>query len=176
LDLGKWDVGISEDQLAVRSKLGNTVVSFPREGLHVEAGLRRRLGYYVAPSALFVLAFYFTALFMYEAFSHEWELLAVLPLFLSPFIIRRFTSGFRVIGYYFAISTVFSFTVGSYKDNPYGSGVVLFFVLGLIPYIASKVMVPVWEEEEVTLSSGPTRYSFVCPPSKWDTIRSMLSS
>lgn len=160
--------------VAVRSKQENSVVSFPRKALFVEAEERKRLAYYLAPIAMFVLAFYFSAIFLHEAFENEWELLLLPPVFLSPFLIRRFVQGFHVLGYYFLISIFFSLTIGSWKGNPYGSGIIIFFILGLLPYILSKVFIHIWEEARLIFSCGSERYTFTCSKRKAEKIRKTL--
>ena len=174
LDLGNWDLGIGENVVAARSKIDNKVLTFPKNQVEITSHTRRRLGFYVAPFGAFILAFYFSVLFLHEAFQHEWELLILIPLYLSPFLMRTFTSGFRVIGYYLGVSTIFSLTIGSHEGNPFGSGVIIFFLIGLLPYIFFKVLIPLWEEHLITLSHGPTKLTLTCSKSKAKRITNLL--
>jgi hypothetical protein len=174
IDLGRWDLGIGEEEVAIRSKIDNRVSSFPRKSVDLASKTRHRLGFYAAPIGAFVLAFYFSVLFLHDAFQYEWELLILIPLYLSPFLMRVFTSGFRVIGYYFALSTFFSLTIGSHEGNPFGSGVILFFLIGLLPYLFYKILIPLWEEHLITLSHGPSSLTFTCSRSQARRIMSLL--
>jgi hypothetical protein len=174
IDLGRWDLGIGEEEVAVRSKIDNRVSAFPRRDVELLSKTRHRLGFYVAPIGAFLLAFYFSVLFLHEAFQHEWELLILIPLYLSPFVMRMFVSGFRVIGYYFAISILFSLTIGSHEGNPFGSGVIIFFLIGLLPYLFYKILIPLWEEHVITLSHGPSSLTFTCSRNQAKRILSLV--
>ena len=118
--------------------------------------------YYLATVGLLVMAFYFSVFFMRDALGNDFWLLAVLGLYVVPFIMRRFTSGYRIIGYYFVLCTLFSLLVGSWKENQLGSGVLIFYVVGILPYVGSRVFLRIWAETKVTLSSGDQSVELVC--------------
>ena len=99
---------------------------------------------YFAVTATFVTACLFSYIGLFDALSNWWEILIVFGIFSSPFLIRRFTQGFMVIGIYYLIVAVFSMTFGTWQTNTYGSGVIIFFTLGLSPYIFSKILLPVY--------------------------------
>jgi len=165
LDLDGYDCGISEDTIFVRDKLANEVAELERKGLRISLETRTSPSYYIATIGLLVMAFYFAVFFMRDALGNDMWILAMLGLFLSPFLLRRVTSGFRIVAYYFALCTIFTLTVGSWKQNKLGSGVIIFFVLGITPYVASRVFLRIWRETTVTLSSDRT-VTLTCPDPK----------
>jgi len=162
-DLGNYDCGISDDKIFVRDKRANDVTELPRSGLEVSATMRVQRSYYLAAVGLLVTAFYFSVFFFRDALGNEIWIFAVLGIYLSPFIMRRFTSGFKVIGLYFALCILFSLTVGSWRENELGSGVLIFYTIGLAPYVGSKVFSRIWTETRLSLSSGETRLALTCP-------------
>jgi len=89
-------------------------------------------------TAWFVFASWFTVLCLIEAFKNWWESLFIPAIFISPFIVRLFIRGFKVLAVYFIVASVFALSVGSWRGNPFGSGVVMFFALGIMPYILSR--------------------------------------
>jgi hypothetical protein len=92
----------------------------------------------MAATAWFVFATWFTVLCLIRAFENWWESLFIPAVFISPFIVRLFIRGFKVLAVYFIVASVFAWSVGSWKGNPFGSGVVMFFALGIMPYILSR--------------------------------------
>jgi len=162
VDLGQYDCGISETDLYIRDKSENTVTQLSRDGLSVSWENRINRSYYLATVGLLVMAFYFSVFFMRDALGNDVCLLAVLGLYVAPFIMRKFASGYKIIGYYFALCILFSFLVGSWKENQLGSGVLIFFVVGVLPYVGSRVFLRIWAETRVTLRSGDKSLSLVC--------------
>lgn len=154
VDLGDYDFGVSVDEVYVRNKLANEVTELRRAGLSISHERKVSPSYYIAALGLLGMAFYFSVFFMRDALGDDILILAVLGLYVSPFIFRRFTSGFKVIGLYFAACILLALTVGSWEENQLGSGVVIFFVIGLTPYVASKVFARIWTESDLLLSSA----------------------
>ena len=89
-------------------------------------------------AAWFVFASWFTVLCLLKAFKNWWESLFIPAIFISPFIVRLFIRGFKVLAVYFIVASVFALSIGSWRGNPFGSGVVMFFALGVMPYILSR--------------------------------------
>jgi hypothetical protein len=153
VDLGNYDFGLSDDEVFVRDKRTNDITELSRDNLFVSHERKVNPSYYLAVFGLLTLAFYFSIFFLRDALGEDILILVVLGLYLSPFVFRLFTSGFTVIGLYFALCIVFSLTVGSWEENQLGSGVVGFFVIGLAPYVASKIFVRIWTESDLLLST-----------------------
>jgi hypothetical protein len=166
VDLGNHDCGISEEKIYVRDKLANAVSELGRSGLRVSSKTRVGTSYYLAAIGLLILAFYFSVFFMRDALGDDIWVLVLLGVYVSPFVMRRFTSGFRIVGFYFALCTVFALTVGSWKDNELGSGVLVFFAVGVLPYVASRVFYRIWTEASLVLSAQDGEMTFTCPAEK----------
>ena len=175
VDLGNYDLGLGPEAIYVRNKLDNNVKELRRGGVQISHKRKVSPSYYIAAVGLLVMAFYFSVFFMRDALGNDLWLLAILGLFLSPFLLRLVTSGFKVIGLYFVLCILFSMTVGSWEDNQLGSGVIIFFVVGLMPYVSSKVFGRIWTESMLVLSSGPDKVELKCPESKLGPIRRLLS-
>jgi hypothetical protein len=154
IDLGNYDFGLSSEEVHVRDKLANEVTSLRRAGIVLSHERKVNPSYYIAVLGLLTLAFYFSIFFLRDALGDDLLLVAVFALFISPFVFRRFTSGFRVIGLYFAVCILLSLTVGSWEENKLGSGVIIFFLVGLAPYVASKIFARIWTESDLILSSA----------------------
>ncbi len=165
VDLGNHDCASSEGVIYIRNKIENRVDEFGKKKLRIDYRERMNPLYYLASASLMVMAFYFAALFMGDSLRGDIWLLVLAVLFISPFVIRRFISGFQVIGIYFTICILFSVTVGSWQENELGSGVLIFFVVGLSPYVASRLFARIWREAYVELS-GNGSLSFTCPQEK----------
>jgi len=153
VDLGNYDCGATESKIYVRDKRTNTVEEMQKSGVRVQRKTRVSPSYYLAVFGLLALAFYFSVFFLRDALGEDIWLLGLLAIYVLPFIVRRFTSGFKVLGIYFAACIVFSLTVGSWQENEFGSGVLIFFLVGIAPYIVSKVFRRIWTEVSVELSS-----------------------
>lgn len=153
VDLGNYDFGLSDNEVYVRDKRTNDITELSRDNLSVSHERKVNPSYYIAVFGLLTLAFYFSIFFLRDALGDDLLILVVLGLYLSPFIFRRFASGFTVIGLYFALCIVISLTAGSWEDNQFGSGVIIFFVIGLAPYVASKIFARIWTESDLLLST-----------------------
>lgn len=156
VDLGNYDFGVSTDEVYVRDKLANEVTGLKRADLSVSHERKVNPSYYIAVIGLLTLAFYFSVFFLRDALGDDLLILVIFCLYISPFIFRRFTSGFKVIGLYFTVCILFALTAGSWQENQLGSGVIIFFVIGLTPYVASKVFARIWTESDLLLSSVGT--------------------
>ena len=165
VDLGNYDCGVSEDNVYIRDKLANDVTQLRRTGIRVSATTRISPSYYIAAVGLLVMAFYFTVFFMRDALGGDVWIFAMLGLFIIPFIMRRFISGYRIIVFYFVLCIAFSLTVGSWEENELGSGVLIFYVIGIMPYVASRVFSKIWTETSLVLSSDHS-VSLSCPDVK----------
>ncbi len=174
VDLGNYDCGASSERVYVRDKLANQVEDLDRSGLEYSAETRIHHAYYLATAGLFVMAFYFSVFFMRDALGDDIWLLAISGLYVLPFLMRRFTSGFRIVVYYFAICTVFSLLVGSWKENDLGSGVLIFYVVGITPYIASRIFKRIWTEARVVISSGGDQITLNFPASQLGRLSEIL--
>jgi hypothetical protein len=175
IDLGNYDMGMVSETVYVRSKLDNDVKQLDRRGISISHTTRVSPSYYIAAVGLLVMAFYFSVFFMRDALGDDLWLVAILGIFLSPFLFRFFTSGFKVIGLYFALCVIFSVSVGSWQENQFGSGVLIFYVIGLLPYLASRIFKKIWSESLLVVSSGPDRIELKCPESKVGPVRRMVS-
>ena len=165
-DLGNYDCGVSDDQVFVRDKRANDVTELSRSGLAVSSTTRIERSYYLAAVGLLVMAFYFSLFFLRDALGNDIWIFAILGLFISPFIIRRFTSGFKVIGLYFALCIMFSVTVGSWKENDLGSGVIIFYIVGIAPYVGSRIFTRIWTVTRLELYSSDGGIAFACPEAR----------
>jgi len=165
-DLGNYDCGVSDDQVFVRDKRANDVTELSRSGLAVSSTTRIDRSYYLAAVGLLVMAFYFSLFFLRDALGNDIWIFAILGLFISPFIIRRFTSGFKVIGLYFALCIMFSVTVGSWKENDLGSGVIIFYIVGIAPYVGSRIFTRIWTVTRLELYSSDGGIAFACPEAR----------
>lgn len=162
-DLGNYDCGVSDDRVFVRDKRANDVTELSRSGLALSSTTRTERPYYLAAVGLLAMAFYFSLFFLRDALGNDVWIFAILGLFISPFIMRRFTSGFKVIGLYFALCIMFSVTVGSWKENDLGSGVVIFYIVGIAPYVGSRIFTRIWTVTRLKLSSPEGGIAFACP-------------
>lgn len=165
-DLGNYDCGVSDDRIFVRDKRANDVTELTKSGLAISSTTRIERSYYLAAAGLLVMAFYFSVFFLRDALGNDIWIFAILGLFISPFIMRRFTSGFKVIGLYFALCIIFSVTVGSWKENDLGSGVLIFYIVGIAPYVGSRIFSRIWTETRLELCSPKGGIAFACPESR----------
>jgi hypothetical protein len=175
IDLGNYDMGMGSESVYVRSKLDNDVMQLDRSGIRISHTTKVSPSYYIAAVGLLAMAFYFSVFFMRDALGDDLWLVAILGIFLSPFLFRFFTSGFKVIGLYFAVCILFSVSVGSWQENEFGSGVLIFYVIGLLPYLASRIFRKIWSESLIVFSSGPDRIELKCPESRVGAVRRMVA-
>jgi len=165
-DLGNYDCGVSDDRVFVRDKRANDVTELTRSGLAISSITKIERSYYLAAVGLLVMAFYFSLFFLRDALGNDLWIFAILAIFISPFIMRRFTSGFKVIGWYFVLCIIFSSTVGYWRENDLGSGVVIFYIVGIAPYVGSRIFSRIWTVTRLELSSPEGGIAFACPEAR----------
>jgi hypothetical protein len=73
---------------------------------------------------------------------------------ISPFLARILTVGFKVLVLYLVFCGIFSTSIDYVFSFPYYGIDWMVYVIGMMPYIVSRIFIGVWVENDLVLESG----------------------